>query len=114
MLSHYRKVADYLLIDGASVTQIDTAMERFGFAMGPFAVADLAGLEIGWATRKRRARTRPRRMDADATALAIRRHIENGRTRFLANLSKQSARGNRAPGAGKAPHGAVSHVAQIG
>ncbi len=59
MLSHYRKVADYLLIDGASVTQIDTALERFGFAMGPFAVADLAGLDIGWATRKRRALTRP-------------------------------------------------------
>ena len=59
MLSHYRKVADYLLIDGASVTQIDTALERFGFAMGPFAVADLAGLDIGWATRKRRAPTRP-------------------------------------------------------
>lgn len=33
-----------------------------------------------------------KRMDADATALAIRRHIENGRTRFLANLSKQSGR----------------------
>ncbi|HBB84078.1 MAG TPA: 3-hydroxyacyl-CoA dehydrogenase, partial [Sulfitobacter sp.] len=31
---------------------------KFGFAMGPFAVADLAGLDIGWATRKRKAATR--------------------------------------------------------
>ena len=39
-----------------------------------------------------------RRMDADAAALAIRRHIENGRTRFLANLSKQSGRKQPASG----------------
>ncbi len=39
-----------------------------------------------------------RRMDPDAAALAIRRHIENGRTRFLANLSKQSGRKQLAAG----------------
>lgn len=59
ILAHYRKVADYLLLDGASFEQIDRALEQFGFAMGPFAVADLAGLDIGWATRKRKALTRP-------------------------------------------------------
>ena len=41
-----------------------------------------------------------RRMDADAAALVIRRHIENGRTRFLANLSKQSSRKQPAVGSG--------------
>ena len=57
ILTHYRKVADYLHLDGASHVQIDKALEEFGFAMGPFAVADLAGLDIGWAARKRQALT---------------------------------------------------------
>jgi len=59
ILSHYRKVADYLVLDGASPRQIDRAMTGFGFAMGPFAVLDLAGLDIGWATRQRQAPDRP-------------------------------------------------------
>ncbi|WBU53611.1 3-hydroxyacyl-CoA dehydrogenase NAD-binding domain-containing protein [Paracoccus sp. SCSIO 75233] len=59
ILAHYRMVADYMLLDGASFEQIDRALEDFGFAMGPFAVGDLAGLDIGWATRKRKAPTRP-------------------------------------------------------
>ncbi|WBU59227.1 3-hydroxyacyl-CoA dehydrogenase NAD-binding domain-containing protein [Paracoccus albus] len=59
ILAHYRKVADYMLLDGASFEQIDSALEDFGFAMGPFAVGDLAGQDIGWATRKRKAPTRP-------------------------------------------------------
>jgi 3-hydroxyacyl-CoA dehydrogenase len=42
-----------MVLDGVSPFQIDAALERFGFAMGPFAVADLAGLDIGWANRKR-------------------------------------------------------------
>ena len=54
ILSHYRTAADHMILDGASPYQIDKAMEAFGFAMGPFAVADLAGLDIGWAVRKRR------------------------------------------------------------
>lgn len=59
ILAHYRKAADYMLLDGASFTQIDAALEAVGFAMGPFAVGDLAGLDIGWATRKRKAAARP-------------------------------------------------------
>ena len=59
ILTHYRKAADYLVLDGASPEQVDEALEAFGFAMGPFRVADLAGGDIGWATRKRRAPTRP-------------------------------------------------------
>ena len=53
-----RKAADYMLEDGASPAQIDRAMRDFGFPMGPFQVSDLAGLDIGWATRKRKASTR--------------------------------------------------------
>lgn len=58
VLAVYRTAADYLMEDGASPYQIDTAVREFGFAMGPFQVADLAGGDIGWATRKRRAATR--------------------------------------------------------
>ncbi|MBD3664562.1 3-hydroxyacyl-CoA dehydrogenase NAD-binding domain-containing protein [Sulfitobacter aestuariivivens] len=58
ILSTYRAVAGHMVLDGASPFQIDDALTDFGFAMGPFAVADLAGLDIGWATRKRKAATR--------------------------------------------------------
>lgn len=59
ILAHYRRAADYMLMDGASFQQIDRALEEAGFALGPFATADLSGLEIGWAMRKRRAASRP-------------------------------------------------------
>jgi len=55
ILATYRTEADHMVLDGASPYQIDSALTDFGFAMGPFAVADLAGLDIGWATRKRKA-----------------------------------------------------------
>jgi 3-hydroxyacyl-CoA dehydrogenase len=55
ILAHYRTAADHMVLDGASPYQIDSALTDFGFAMGPFAVADLAGLDIGWMTRKRKA-----------------------------------------------------------
>ena len=58
ILKTYRTAADHMVLDGASPYQIDKAMTGFGFAMGPFAVADLAGLDIGWATRKRLAPAR--------------------------------------------------------
>jgi 3-hydroxyacyl-CoA dehydrogenase len=56
----YRRHAEYLLEDGASPQEIDAALEAYGFAMGPFAVADMSGLDIAWAMRKRRAATRHR------------------------------------------------------
>lgn len=58
ILAVYKQAADYLLEDGASPYEIDAAVRGFGFAMGPFQVTDLAGGDIGWATRKRRAATR--------------------------------------------------------
>ncbi len=58
ILSAYRACADHMILDGASPYQIDKALTDFGFAMGPFEVADLAGLDIGWASRKRLAPTR--------------------------------------------------------
>ena len=58
IFSAYRREAEFLLEDGALPQEIDAAMEAYGFAMGPFAVFDLAGLEIAWARRKRQAATR--------------------------------------------------------
>lgn len=58
LLAVYRATADHLLEDGASPYQIDAAAREFGYPMGPFQVADLAGGDIGWATRKRKAATR--------------------------------------------------------
>ena len=53
MLNCYFRQMDFLLDAGALPQQIDRALENFGFAMGPFRVADLAGNDIGWAIRKR-------------------------------------------------------------
>ncbi|MFT4266209.1 MAG: 3-hydroxyacyl-CoA dehydrogenase NAD-binding domain-containing protein [Xenophilus sp.] len=58
ILAVYRQAADYILEDGASPYEIDAAVRGFGYPMGPFQVSDLAGGDIGWATRKRKAATR--------------------------------------------------------
>ncbi len=55
MLARYGAAAQGLIHAGALPQQIDGALQRFGLAMGPFRMGDLAGLDIGWATRKRRA-----------------------------------------------------------
>lgn len=55
MLARYGAAASGLINAGASPQQIDNALQKFGLAMGPFRMGDLAGLDIGWATRKRRA-----------------------------------------------------------
>ncbi|WP_206952812.1 3-hydroxyacyl-CoA dehydrogenase NAD-binding domain-containing protein [Trinickia acidisoli] len=62
LLAVYRMAADYLMEDGASPYQIDRAMREFGYPMGPYQVVDLAGGDIGWAARKRRAPTRDPRL----------------------------------------------------
>ena len=62
ILAVYRQAADLMLEDGASPYQIDDAVRAFGYPMGPYQVADLAGGDIGWATRKRRAATRDPRL----------------------------------------------------
>jgi 3-hydroxyacyl-CoA dehydrogenase len=55
IMSAYRHEADVLLEEGAEPLQVDRAMRDFGFAMGIFEMQDLAGLDIAWAMRKRRA-----------------------------------------------------------
>lgn len=55
MLEQYLRQAFFLLEEGALPEQVDAAIEKFGFAMGPFRMSDLAGNDIGWYIRKRRA-----------------------------------------------------------
>ena len=52
LLTPYIRQANLLVLEGASPEQIDRALERFGWAMGVFAVGDLAGLDIGYKSRQ--------------------------------------------------------------
>lgn len=54
----YRRQAEFLVEDGATPEDVDKAATEFGFAMGPFAVGDMSGLDIAWNMRKRQAATR--------------------------------------------------------
>ncbi len=65
MIEQYGRQAGFLLDEGARPQQVDKAIEKFGFAMGPFRMGDLAGNDIGWDIRKRRYTEKPRH---DATA----------------------------------------------
>jgi 3-hydroxyacyl-CoA dehydrogenase len=61
MLARYAGAAHDMLLAGATPWQIDSALQNFGMAMGPFRVGDLAGLDISWALRKRRTAEHPDR-----------------------------------------------------
>jgi 3-hydroxyacyl-CoA dehydrogenase len=54
MIEQYSRQAGFLLEEGCLPAQVDQALEKFGFAMGPFRMGDLAGNDIGWYIRKRR------------------------------------------------------------
>ncbi|MFH2120898.1 MAG: 3-hydroxyacyl-CoA dehydrogenase NAD-binding domain-containing protein [Pseudomonadota bacterium] len=59
MIEQYGRQAGFLLEEGCLPVQVDSAMEDFGFAMGPFRIGDLAGNDVGWYVRKRRYVERP-------------------------------------------------------
>ena len=59
MIEQYSRQAGFLLEEGCTPTQVDRAIEKFGFAMGPFRMGDLAGNDIGWYIRKRRYLEKP-------------------------------------------------------
>ena len=62
MLYAYRRQADFLLEEGALPEQIDRVVYDFGLPMGPYQMADLAGLDVSWRVRKAQAPTRPARL----------------------------------------------------
>jgi 3-hydroxyacyl-CoA dehydrogenase len=75
ILKAYRIVAETMVEDGASPADVDAAMTEFGFPMGPFAVQDMAGLEIAYANRKLKPALRP-----DGRTLGLVEHlVEKGR-----------------------------------
>ncbi|OGB35470.1 MAG: 3-hydroxyacyl-CoA dehydrogenase [Burkholderiales bacterium RIFCSPLOWO2_12_FULL_61_40] len=59
MIEQYGRQGGFLLDEGCTPAQVDKAMEKFGMAMGPFRMGDLAGNDIGWAIRKRRYSEQP-------------------------------------------------------
>ena len=59
MIEQYGRQGGFLLDEGCTPAQVDKAIEKFGFAMGPFRMGDLAGNDIGWAIRKRRYEEKP-------------------------------------------------------
>ena len=59
MIEQYGRQGGFLLEEGCTPQQVDKAIEKFGFAMGPFRMGDLAGNDIGWAIRKRRYVEKP-------------------------------------------------------
>ena len=59
MIEQYGRQGGFLLDEGCTPVQVDKAIEKFGFAMGPFRMGDLAGNDIGFAIRKRRYLEKP-------------------------------------------------------
>ncbi len=59
MVEQYGRQGGFLLDEGCTPAQVDKAIEKFGFAMGPFRMGDLAGNDIGFAIRKRRYLEKP-------------------------------------------------------
>ncbi|MBV8166580.1 MAG: enoyl-CoA hydratase/isomerase family protein [Alphaproteobacteria bacterium] len=59
MLHGYLREANFLIEEGALPHEVDAVITGFGFPMGPFAMGDLAGLDVGWRIRKGKAATRP-------------------------------------------------------
>jgi 3-hydroxyacyl-CoA dehydrogenase len=80
MLARRTAEAERLLIEGASPQEVDRAITGFGFRMGPFAMADLAGLDIGWRIRKAQGKRAP---VADALCEAGRLGQKTGKGYYL-------------------------------
>ncbi len=59
MIEKYGQQSLFLLDEGATPQQVDAAAQKWGLAMGPFTMGDMAGLDIGWEIRKRRYKERP-------------------------------------------------------
>ena len=59
MIEQYSRQAGFLLEEGCTPAQVDKAIEKFGMAMGPFRMGDLAGNDVGWYIRKRRYLEKP-------------------------------------------------------
>ncbi|MDA0997251.1 MAG: 3-hydroxyacyl-CoA dehydrogenase NAD-binding domain-containing protein [Proteobacteria bacterium] len=77
MLYAYRSQAEFLLEEGALPWQVDKVIYEFGFPMGPFAMGDLAGLDVGYMVRQHRRKTKP--TNDRYSSLIADRIVERGR-----------------------------------
>jgi len=118
MIEQYGRQAGFLLDEGCTPQQVDKAMEKFGMAMGPFRMGDLAGNDIGWAIRKRRCGGKARHEVQQDRRLAVRtRPLWPEDRRGLVRLRARQARcASPAPKwwpmIDDAPQGAGHHPAQ--
>ncbi len=95
MLFQYIREAEFLLEEGALPWQVDKALQEWGLAMGPFAMGDMAGNDVGWRIRKQQAASRPN--DRRYSHLAD-RICEQGRFGQKANAGwYRYEKGSRAP-----------------
>ena len=62
MLYPYSRQAQFLIEEGAFPEQVDRVIQDFGFPMGPFALSDLAGIDVGWRVRQHRKHSRPKHL----------------------------------------------------
>ena len=62
MLYPYSRQAQFLIEEGAFPEQVDRVIQDFGFPMGPFALSDLAGIDVGWRVRQHREHSRPKHL----------------------------------------------------
>ena len=100
MLMYYGAEAEFLLEEGATPEQIDRVIEEFGFAMGPLAVRDLAGNDVGFAIRKRRTLPPDERWSPILERLVERRTARaEERPRLLPLRGPHAHRRSRSPGA---------------
>ncbi|MBS37528.1 MAG: 3-hydroxyacyl-CoA dehydrogenase [Thiotrichales bacterium] len=77
MLHKYHLQAGYMIEDGALPWDVDRVFVEFGMPMGPFAMSDLAGLDVGYRVRQEQAKTRPsnvRYVDISDTIVELGRH----------------------------------------
>ena len=68
MLYPYSRQAQFLIEEGAFPEQVDRVIQDFGFPMGPFALSDLAGIDVGWRVRQHREHSRPKHLRSSAIA----------------------------------------------
>jgi 3-hydroxyacyl-CoA dehydrogenase len=93
MIEQYGRQGGFLLDEGCTPEQVDKAMEKFGMAMGPFRMGDLAGNDIGWAIRKRRYTEKPdMKYSKTADLLCEKRPLRPEDRRRLVRLRARQAR----------------------
>ena len=91
MLAQRGKQSEKLLFEGALPQQVDAVVTKFGMPMGPFAMGDLAGLDIGWRSRKDRG-IKSEIADALCEAGRFGQKTGKGYYKYEARLARAAAR----------------------